>query len=574
MTTLLGPSGQPISSDDYEYDPGFYAASRGRPKQARPVMGEAFGNWAGRIEMTSLPGLEAIQFDVTRLTIADFRKMGEHYQINSSLLVLSFMLHQLDWHIKCEDKRIEEQVTANMQMIWTRLVRSMCSAFQFGYSPNVLQWENGEKFVELTKVKDLLHEECRVNWKEVDGPKVGDAVPHKFKVFDGIYQWGYGEIPVENAFWYPLLMQYGDMGGRKLLRTAFQPWFFSSLIHLYQNRYFERFGEPVPIGRAPYDDKITIGGKEYSGADLMTTILGMIRNRSAVVLPNDTTRNGTSTTDRYDYSVEYLESQMRGADFERYLTRLDEEMSLALFTPLLLLRTADAGGFNQGVAHTQVYLWMLNAIAEDWKEYIDKYIIRPMATYNFGPKAKLPTIHFRKLGTAQQETIRAIIQALIQKDKIMPDIEELGQHAGLDLREINILSGNDPEDNPDEPEKDERVGRPEKLKPNGEKGVDNPRQTTKQITQRIAAQVNRAYRENKFGPGFAPTAGFARQLSDSLESIGHADAEGAAMAFVADVEAAIADAAALGVSDWPTAAEFNEYVGQVVTNGTDKLYET
>lgn len=573
MTSLLGPDGQPISSETY-------AAGRGRPKKVAPVMGEAFGNWAGRTELSNLPGLEAIQFDVTRLTIADFRKMGEHYQINSSLLVLSFMLHQLDWHIKCDDPKIEEQVTANMTSIWTRLVRSMCSSFQFGFSPNVLQWENGAKYIELTKVKDLLHEECRVNWKEVDGPPTPDGVPRKFKVFNGIYQWGYGEIPAENSFWYPLLMQYGDMGGRKLLRTAFQPWFFSSLIHLYQNRYFERFGEPVPIGRAPYDDKITVGNKEVSGSDLMTTILGMIRNRSAVVLPNDTTRNGTSTQDRYDYTVEYLESQMRGADFERYLTRLDEEMSLALFTPLLLLRTADGGGFNQGVAHTQVYLWMLNAIAEDWKEYIDKYVIAPMALYNFGPKAKLPTIHFRKLGTAQQETIRAIIQALIQKDKIMPDIEELGQHAGLDLREISILSGTDPTgtDQPQgdtgQPQKDKRVGRPERLKPNGEKGVDNPRQTTKQITQRIAAQVNRAYRENKFGPGFAPTAGFARQLAASLESIGYVAAEDAAMGFVGGVEAMVADAAALGVEHWSSASEFNEYVTQLVTVETDKLYES
>ena len=69
-------------------------------------------------------------------------------------------------------------------------------------------------------------------------------------------------------------------------------------------------------------------------------------------------------------------------------------MSLALFTPLLLLRTADSGGFNQGVAHTQVYLWMLNAIAEDWKEYIDRYILAPLAIFNFGPRANLPTIRF------------------------------------------------------------------------------------------------------------------------------------------------------------------------------------
>jgi hypothetical protein len=52
---------------------------------------------------------------------------------------------------------------------------------------------------------------------------------------------------------------------------------------------------------------------------------------------------------------------MRGADFERYMTRLDEEMSIGLFTPILLLRTADVGSYNLGQGHMQIYLWMLNA---------------------------------------------------------------------------------------------------------------------------------------------------------------------------------------------------------------------
>ena len=566
---LYGPDGNPISSATYA------PRGRGRPKQARPVIGEAFGNWQGRTELTSIPGLEAVQFDVTRLTIADFRKMGEHYQINSSLLVLSFMLHQLDWHITCEDKRVEEQATANLKKVWTRLVRSMCSAFQFGFSPNVVQWENGSKYLEITKIKDLLHEECTVKWKEIDGPQMEpNRAPRKFKIFDGINQWGSDPIPVENSYWYPLLMQYGDMGGRKLLRSAFQPWFFSSLIHLYQNRYFERFGEPVPIGRAPYDDTIKVGDKDVSGADLMTQILSMIRNRSAVVLPNDVTPDSTGSSDKYDYTVEYLESQMRGADFERYLTRLDEEMSLALFTPLLLLRTADGGGFNQGVAHTQVYLWMLNAIAEDWKEYIDKYILRPIAVYNFGPKAKLPEIHFRKLGTAQQETLRAIVQAMISNGSIKPDIDELGQHVGLKFEEVEVLKGNDPEEDTGKQPRDKKVGRPERLKEDGEKGVDNPRQTTKQITQRVADQVGRAYKSGTFGEEFIPSLGFHRQLVQSLEAIGHAAPETGATAFEQTVSAMIVDLAGLGTEHFADAGEFNAQVAALIEIETAKLYET
>lgn len=590
MTGLLGPNGQPIFSAT---PPSQFAAPRtpGRPKSVKPVMGEAFGNWAGRdVEYFNLPGGGAIQFDTSRLTLGDYRKMSEHYQIASSLNVLTFMLHQLDWHIECDDPKVAEHATYNMETIWTRLVRSMSSAFKFGFSPNALQFENDPTSgkIIISKVKDLRHEECQVNWKEVDGYAPPNTVKPKIKIFDGIRQTGGQVIPQTNSFWYPLLMENGDYGGRQLLRTAFQPWFFSSLIHLFQNRYFERFGEPVPVGRAPYDDTISVGGTNVSGADLMGQILTMIKNRSAVVLPNDTTpqENGS---DKYDYTVEYLESQMRGADFERYLTRLDEEMSLALFTPLLLLRTADSGGFNQGVAHTQVYLWMLNAIAGDWKEYIDRYILKPLAQFNFGPRAKLPTIHFRKLGTAQQETLRAVVQAMIAKGQVKPNVEELGQHIGLSLEEVETLNSDDDDgldaDSQDGlntsdtdgsisagniGRRDKRVTRPERLRNDDTKNVTNPRQTTKQMAERVSQQVRKAYREKNFGSDFVCSLGHAKQLRDGLEAYGVEDPDGTARAFAATVEACVVDMAGLGTDEYPDADSFLGDVGAVIEALADR----
>ena len=877
MSELLGPNGQPMSE---------YLEHAGRPKNPKPIVGDAFSDWGGiNKDFMYLPGGGAIGFDTSKLTIRDFRKMREHYQIGSSLHVLTFMLHQLDWHVECDDKKVADWCTQNLEMIWTRLIRAMSTAFAFGFSANAVEWENdsNEGKLKLNKIKDLIPEECEVSWKYVDsslksdGPgqmqapkvpifdgitkrgtsykvpvencvtpdtpilmydyswkkagdvQVGDellafdeesegyrryrksvvevtgpvtrptlvvetrtgqpitvSTDHKFLVrrdasdsvilgkFEGdgkscpncgatfeqpavgckrtycsdfcqgafnrkrrksvgsykaSWEWvdakdlkigdkigyfgdvseysntreaGYvagifdGEghfaingagnsvtlafsqrstavmedtltyldafgfkynihsnnrddcneiriaggrreiarfmnvfdpvrlrlksigmfdgvaVKVEhsvdvaivsgiydagtqtvskiqtstrtlitagylshNSLWYPLLMENGNYRGRQLLRTAFQPWFFSTLIHLYQNKYFERFGEPVPVGRAPYNDKVTMNDKTVYGYDLMATILSNIRSRSAVVLPNSRSREGLNDQPEFDYQVEYLESQMRGADFDRYLTRLDEEMSLALFTPLLLLRTADGGGFNQGIAHTQVYLWMLNAVAGDMAEYIDKYILRYMAIYNFGAKAKQPRIRFRKLGVAQQETLRAIVQAMIQKGSVKPNIEELGQHIGLDLEEIeqvteptqdpedNILDdGNDPNGN-----KDGRIGRDERLKDDQLK----PGSTTKAISGRIAEQIRRAYRMNNL-TDWHPAPGHRRQLTAELQHNGHVDARRAAMRFDAAVIGTLADAAKLGESSWPTADEFVRYAEGIIKAEGEKLY--
>lgn len=410
-------------------------------KSDPPKLGESFGAWAGRdVEYMTMPGGGVVQFDLSKLTLTDYRAMRDHYQVNSSLAVMSFMQHQSDWHIECEDPKIAEFCEKNLREMWTALNRSLSQANWAGYAPNVLQWENDieGRSVQLTKIKDLIPEECRVNWKEVEGYAPPGKIKPKLKVYDGVIQSGFPyPIPVENSLWYPLLMENGDFYGKKLLRPAFTSWFFSILIHLFANRYYERFGEPTPIGRAPFDESIDIDGTgTLPGNVYMLKVLQDLRNRSVVVLPNDRQYDPGSGKASFDYELEYLESQMRGADFERYMTRLDEEISLALFTPILLLRTADVGSYNLGVGHMQMYLWMLNAMNGDRKVYIDGYVLNRMVDFNFSPKAPRAKIIFRKLGNAQMELLKEMITILMSSGKIEPDIKELGQVAGMTLKEI------------------------------------------------------------------------------------------------------------------------------------------
>lgn len=405
-------------------------------KSPPPKVGEKFGAWAGRdIQFLQLPGGGVLQFDLSRLTLQDYRSMRDHYQINASLSVLTFMMHQLEWKIECENKKIAEMIETNMRQTWTRLIRAMTQAYWAGYAPTVIEYENNVKsgHYELNKFKDLIPEECCVNWKQVPGYAPPGHVPPKFNIFDGIKQQGMTwPIPVENSLWYPLKMENGNYYGTKLLKPAFTSWFFSILLHLWANRYYERFGEPVPVGRANYDDQVTVNGEPMSGRDAMAEMLYNLRSRSVVVLPSDR----DPVTKEYDYDMQYLESQMRGADFERYLSRLDEEMSLSIFTPVLLFRTADVGSYNLGVSHMQIFLWMLNALAGDLKEYIDKFVVRRLKEFNFGVNAPDATWEYRSLGKENVDTMRAVVAEVIRQGQAKPDMEDLGSALGLKLTEI------------------------------------------------------------------------------------------------------------------------------------------
>lgn len=560
-------------------------SARNHKKAAPPKTGEAFGNWAGNDrQFLTLPGGGVLQFDLSKLTLDDFRSMKDHYQINASLTVLAFMMHRLDWRIECENEKISEFIEENLRTIWTRLIRALSQAYWAGYSPCVLQWENdlqNGKIV-LDKVKDLIPETARVNWKEVPGYAPPGHIPPKMKVYDGIKEYGGPgwPIPQENTLWYPLLMENGDYYGRKLLRPAFPSWFFSTLIHLFANRYFERFGEPVPIGRADYEQDIEIGGETLNGRDAMVQILTNLRNRSVVVLPSDRIQTGDGRSD-YAYDIEYLESQMRGADFEAYMTRLDEEMTLGLFTPLLLLRGASGGGsYNLGVQQMQMYLWMLNALAGDMQEYINNYVVKRLKDFNFGPNAPKATWVYRQMGKENIETMRAVVTELMRSGKAKPDIQQLSSIIGLSMEEVEELTqdepvvpsdpfaepGEDDEINPGEQEAgttpvDKRTGRtrPERRR-SRPRGVGEPRATARGIEARIASQVEAAFRKGTFGPSFTPSLGFRKQMEESLRTEG-ADAGTAhelTNGLYSRMEAWTAEVAALGTDVFESPGSFME----------------
>lgn len=781
-----------------KHSSGLFIPSTSTPKLTEykkadpPVLGDKFGTWVNSdLHYFTLPGGAVMQFDLSRLTLADYRAMRDHYQVNTNLTLLSFMIHQIDWKIECERKEIATEIEEQLRHVWSQLIRGISQAFWSGYSPMALEYRNDvqDRRVRINKVKDLPPEHARVNWRYVDGysenkskPKIpiydgiahtagGGTIPvdncvhpdtpllmadmtwkragdarigdeilafdeddqprgrqyrkahivenragrkpsvevrldaareaiiastdHPFLVrqpaskpgnqrdpitgrmvkapgktyykdcwiwknaedlkpgdkvawfgqpwdfddtreagwlagmFDGegslsrnqlsisqnngpvlerlkkslsdrgyefsatsndrddcvqlVVQGGVrsilkflseiqcsripaeidlidgtwlkigksvdlaevtsvepvGEQPVasiqtscgtfitggaltHNSLWYPLLMENGDWYGRKLLRPAFIPWFFSNLIHLFANRYFERFGEPLPIGRAPFDDQVEVNGKVLTGRDAMNQILADLRSRSVVTLPSER----EPERGNYEYDVEYLESQMRGADWERYLTRLDEEISLGLFTPILMLRTADVGSYNLGVNHMQVWMWMLNALAGDIKMYMDRYIVERIKAFNYGPNAPRATWEYRKMGKSNEETMRTIVAAMFGDGKVgVKDLDELGQYLGLELKEIRQVRADDPsqtdengnplggrgEENDTTEPSDDRSPR-----------VEASMAVVGSIYERISGQAGKAERD---GEEFNPTLGYRRKMQDALIADGFTGSE-------------------------------------------------
>jgi hypothetical protein len=320
------------------------------------------------------------------------------------------------------------------------------------------------------------------------------------------------------------MMEHGDHYGKKLLRPAFQSWFFSILVHLFANRYYERFGEPTPVGRAPFDEELATGADGQTmvrGNQYMAEQIQQLRSRSIVVLPNDKSQVGANGQLSYDYGLEYLESQMRGADFERYLTRLDEEMSIGLFTPILLFRTADVGSYNLGQGHERIYQMMINSMNADRKFYVDNYILRKMVNYNFSENAPDARIIFRKMGNTDAIMLRDLVVALINAGKTKVDLEELGQATGLTLHEVRetLKPPAEPGQQDDPPADD----------PAADPATDRASITiatrhesaavAKEIGHRVRGQIESAFRAGSF-ENLTISMGFKRKMEKALVTDG------------------------------------------------------
>jgi uncharacterized protein DUF935 len=501
MTGLVDPRGNPLAVSDLASPrPAQHRRVAAAPTVVEPRIGKEFGQWAGRegeMVWLTLPGGASLQFDLTKLTLGDFRSMRQHYQLGASLNVLMFVQHQMEWSIECESVEIADMIENNLRAIWTPFIRAMAQSFWAGFSPNAINYENARSgYVEITKVKDLIPEECRVKWREVEGWKpYGRKIGPKIKKYDGFYQ-GAFEVPTENSLWYPLLMENGDYYGRKLLKPAFPSWFFSNLIHLFANRFFERYGEPLPIGRAPLDEEIPWDNGTYiSAKSAMTQILQNIRSRSVAVLPSDRDPD----TKEYLYDISYLESQMRGADFERYMSRLDEEMSLSLFTPVLLFRTADVGSYNLGQAHLRIFQQYQNAIAGDWQSYIQNYIVDRLRVINFGHDSPPAQWVYRKQGQADVDMYKELMVELVRQGVAKPNYDQLGSIVGLDFEEIEQLveppdvPGATEDEDPNDPKANERKPVPKKADTKAAKEV------ARQAIDRVAREFSAGQRNLSLG---------------------------------------------------------------------------
>lgn len=368
------------------------------------------------LPIQSLPDGTVYNFD--DININTYRRMRLDPQISACLNVIKFTMQRIDWYVE-GDKKAKVVVEDSINNVWNQLIRATAKGLWAGYSPNTKVFTLNSGRIVLKKIRDLDPDSCRVKL-DLKGNFNG------FTQTLGSFK---EDISPEYGFWYANQMEDGDLYGNSMIKPAYKPWYFAELIHLFANRYYERFGEPVVMGRAPAGNTVedSSGNKKDASREIQNTVNGL-RNHSSVTLPSDRDDNGN-----FIYDISYLESQMRGVDFDVYMKRLDLEKARAIFVPDLLLGSGNVGSYALGLEHKATFITGIMGIVDDMFDFFNKYIVKQLIKLNYpSQKAKLK---YTPLSRVTEDAIVNIVRDLIKSGKIAPEIQAMSDRIGIPLSE-------------------------------------------------------------------------------------------------------------------------------------------
>jgi hypothetical protein len=386
------------------------------------------------IGVSDLFVLDGTKYNPDKITLETYDKIYKHYQVKAAIATLSFSIQQIEWFIKSDDPQIQRVVQLAVDRIWNSLIRSISKSFRYGYSPNVKVWElskiDGKEYVVYKQIKDLDPKYCKV---KLD----------KYGNYQGFY---YKEnnllasnatmlgqlVPPEYSFWYTSEMENGNHYGNSALKAVYKSWYFSEKMHVFCNRYYERFGEPLVVGRAPSVSYIKDPktGAVKTAQEAMREVIASIRSHSSAQLPSDQDEKGN-----YVYDLKYLESQMRGFDFENYLSRLDREISFGLLFPALIMGGDKGGSYALGESQIQAFYTNLMGIMDNVVDYVNAYIIPQLVEYNFGPD-KEAKMSYQPLSASAKKNIHEMIMQIIKNKSYIPEIDQLEERSGMKLKKL------------------------------------------------------------------------------------------------------------------------------------------
>ncbi|MFW6158988.1 MAG: phage portal protein family protein [Planctomycetota bacterium] len=333
------------------------------------------------------------------------------------------------WWIEGRNEEIVDVVAELMRPLVRPLVRSCLNAVEFGHQAHEKVWElrplgSGATLYAYRKLKDLEPGTFEL-YADEHGRYAGLAQPHMD-----------APIPPGKTFVMTLDREWGNLYGRGRLDAAYEPWYWSSVIYQFANRYFERKADPVVKAYAPPEvrpDPRT--GAEEHNLDALNDELASLRSSGSIALPDERDEHGNR---RWD--VEYLLDDQRGQMFRDYIEHLDTKKLRALFVPeRSLTQDGSVGSHAAARQYADTFLLMESGLLVDLVGQINEHVIRPLVEVNFGAAALGEQVRLVTAGISRrnEETLVDVLRLAVEAEKTGGKTAELIDRVKL-LAELNV----------------------------------------------------------------------------------------------------------------------------------------
>ena len=291
-----------------------------------------------------------------------FDEMRRDDQIYSVLNLRKFILLSPDWTIECEDEKVVDFITWNLENsldeIFIKKLYNVLTCMDFGFSLTERVFaRQGNKII----LKDL----------KTRSPHSFDFEQDEYGKIQKVIQYvtdGEIEIDISKFMHFPYQQEFDNPYGKSVLNNGvYRAYWSKSAIIKFWNIYLERHGMPLGVGTYP----------NTSGDAAREKFEKIGKNLSAK----------TFVTFPQGYELDFKEATKDAGSYEKAIDKYNMMISRALLVPDLMgFGGAETGGGSYSLGEKQFD--MFYAVVEFDRKQIErlvtKSIVNPLVQYNFG----------------------------------------------------------------------------------------------------------------------------------------------------------------------------------------------
>jgi len=337
-------------------------------------------------------------------------------QVKAALLACELPLRQAEWQVKPasgsqQDRQIAEFIRRNlfqtMTITWDDFLRHVLLFYPFGFSVFEKVWEqvdgksmgtdSGTKYrwrKLAPRLPKSIHE-----WKlDEEGGLAGvKQLTWKGSAYETV------DIPVVKLLVFSLGREGSNYEGISLLRAAYKHWYLKDVLYKLDAMAAERHGVGLPYFKVPVmADDASWNNVSAIGESLHA------HERQYVALGSD-----------YEFDLKGVSGQLH--DIMRSVEHHDLQIARSILAQFLNLGSQEVGSYALSQDQTSFFLMSLRAVGRNICNTINRYAIRQIVDYNWGPDTEAPQLTVTGLEVRNITEWEKAVLDMVTAGVILPD---------------------------------------------------------------------------------------------------------------------------------------------------------